>query len=210
MTTVKIAEDTTTPTTTQGQGAKAPKKAKKAATPKEPKAPKAPKAKKEKPARSAPAHMVKVNKIAAQLPQLSVDAAVLFAAVNNMSTADMNSLVQHINVSIRRRGVTAMAQGRVGKLEPGNRVRIVSGDTRFLGQEGVVSKVQRIRCYVRIDGRNKDDYFFCSDVVSSAATAPQGSLHDVVSRLSSIPPVLDMNTIEDEEDTLENESSATG
>jgi hypothetical protein len=193
-----VTETTHPPTKSQGQGTTNKKGGKKKASAKEPKPPKTPKPKKEKPVRATPAHMGKVDKVAAMLPSLSDDATVLFTAANNMSTADMNNLVQHLSIAIRRRGITAMAQGTVGKLEPGNRVKIRSGQqTRFIGLEGTVSKVQRIRCYVRLDGRDKDDYFFISDLAPVSAT--QGSLAEVVNRLSSMPAPVDIATIEDED-----------
>lgn len=201
-------------TKNQGQGQKQAAKAqgqgsKKAA---KTKAPKAPRAKKEKPARTTPAHMSKVNKVAAQLPALSPDAQLLFTAANNMASADINSLVSHLNISIRRRGVQAIAQGSTGpsSLKVGDRVTIRSGQPRFVGQSGVVSKVQRIRCYVRLDGRNKDDYFFIADIsAGSMSSRPQDNLAEAITRLTTPAPAADINTIVDDEDESGNQS-ATG
>lgn len=211
--TTNSSTDSVTKNQGQKHGAKAQEQgSKKAAKTKAPKTPKTPRAKKEKPARTTPADMSKVNKVAAQLPPLSPDAQLLFNAANNMSTADINSLVSHLNISIRRRGVQAVAQGSTGpsSLKVGDRVTIRSGPPRFIGQSGVVSKVQRIRCYVRLDGRNKDDYFFIADTSPiSMSSHPQTSLAEAITRLTNPPPTADINTIVNDEDEAGNQS-ATG
>lgn len=160
-----------------------------------------------------PAHMTKVEKVAAQLPPLSSDASVLFAAANNMSTSDITSLVAHLNIVIRRRGVVAVAQGTASPaVKPGARVSVRGGQAKFIGQSGIVTRVQRIRCYVRLDGRDKDDYFFIADV------APVGQQHlnvtpraiaDTIARLSAPSPSVDINTVIDDVDPDEG-LSATG
>lgn len=130
-------------------------------------------AKKEKAVSTKLAHMSKIDKVAAQLPQLSTEALNLFATANRMSTGDINALVAHLSIEIRRRGVLAVVN--VPRVEVGQRVTVNSGHPRFQGQSGVVTKCQRIRCYVRLDGRDKDDYFFVADVMDNAdcsATLP--------------------------------------
>lgn len=210
-----VEEGTVTEMKPQGQGGK---KAKKQGTKKEPKAKKEPRPKKERPVRAVPAHMSKVDKVAAQLPPLSSDAHVLFTAANNMSTADMNSLVAHLNISIRRRGVMALAQGgSAAKLQLGDRVRVRSGSggaARFVGQVGTVSKLQRIRCYVRLEGRSYSadkpgDYFFIADVEPTNAAQGGGNLADTITRLTATPAPVDISMIEDEKFT-EEDAAATG
>lgn len=180
---------------------------------KAPKEPKAPRVKKEKPARLTPAHMSKVDKVANLLPQLSTDASVLFTAANNMASADICALVAHLNIAIRKRGIVSSASSTSGKLSVGDQVRIRSSQTnpRFIGMTGTVAKVQRIRCYVRLEGRDKDDYFFitdCEQVGSPSALA--ADLTEVVQHLSTPAPTLDLNTIEDEPETTEESAVATG
>jgi len=162
---------------------KAPKEPKAPKAPKEPKAPKPPKepkVKKEKPVREVPAHLAKINKVAAQLPALSADASFLVDSANEMSTADICSAIAYLQIAVRRRGVTALADAP--KLNVGDRVSIASASNpRFIGQMGTVNKVQRIRAYVTLDnkdysqkdGRPSGDYFFHTDlnVVQSIAPA---------------------------------------
>jgi hypothetical protein len=46
----------------------------------------------------------------------------------------------------------------------GQFVTVTGGDARFIGMTGTLEKVQRIRCYVRIEGQEKPHYCFTSDV----------------------------------------------
>lgn len=183
----------------------------------------------ERPQRQAPAHMAKVDKIANQLPQLTGDASTLFIAMKNLSTADLNGILAHLSVEIRRRGVLAAVsqqasteQGQQGSggVQVGQRVRIKSGNPRFIGQMGTVAKVQRIRCYVRLDGRDKDDYFFIADVdqIGGQNAVTQGqqftptSLAETVQRLTSSPPVIqggDIHALVDEDESV-GSAAATG
>jgi hypothetical protein len=59
--------------------------------------------------------------------------------------------------------------GASNKVEAGNTVTIISGDARYVGKTGTVSKAQRIRCYVEIPGVSKPVYLFTSDVEVMAA-----------------------------------------
>ncbi len=198
----------------QGEG-KGQKAAKEPKAPKAPKAPREPKAKKEKPVRAVPAHLAKVDKVASQLPALSADASAVVAAANNMSTADICTTIAHLQIAVRRRGINAIAQGAargIQKLEVGGRVRIKSAtNPRFVGQFGTLDKVQRIRCYVKLDGKDyavKDgrptgDYFFTSDVVAVDA----GGNEDVLRRLTSPAQGVDINVIMDE--TSDEEATGT-
>lgn len=151
---------------------------------------------KPKPADKAPAHMAKVDKLANQLPELSGDSATLFVALQNLSTADLNCVLAHLNVEIRRRGVMSIAShvqedGSTKGLTVGQRVKIRSGNPKFLGQYGVVEKVARLRCYVRLNGRDRADYFFIADAEPVGGQVLQVTpevVTETVTRLTSAPP----------------------
>ena len=128
---------------------------------KAPKPPKEPKAKKEKPVRETPAHMAKVDKYAASLPTLSEDAKAVFAQAESLSLGELNVLSAHLTLLARRR---ATAVATTTKFEVGDRVCIHSGiDTRFIGKEGVVTRVQRARMFVKVANFDKDAYIFTSN-----------------------------------------------
>lgn len=165
---------------------KAPKAKKEPAAPKEPKPPKE---KKEKPVREKPAHVAKLDKVAAQLPALSEDATVVVTAAKNLATADICSAVAHLQIEIRRRGIMSTAQGaaRGETLAEGTRIKVVScaHNSKLIGMLGTVTKVQRIRAYAKLDGKTYNekedgrtgDYFFHSDFkILGPVAAGQGTV----------------------------------
>lgn len=198
----------------KGQQGKNPKKAKagqKGGQAKAAKAPRQPRQKKPRQQRATPAHMSKVEKVARQLPPLMGEVQEVADKVFNLSTADMNALVAHINVEIRRRSIrnmeAAQLQGRTD-FNVGDRVKIVGGDPRLVGKTGTVSVKQRIRCYVKLDGKTYapkengkvGEYLFITEV------APENS---PAARLTNLAPQQGFATIEDE-DVNGGAAAATG
>ena len=120
-----------------------------------------------------PAHMSKVEKAAARLPSLAQAAQEAFnSATVNLSADQVSALAAHLSHFNRVRA-TERALGQ--KVEAGDSVRIVGGEARFVGKTGTVSKAQRIRCYVEIEGFKKPVYLFTSDVEKVVAAARTGT-----------------------------------
>jgi len=124
----------------------------------------------EKDAARKPAHMSKVEKAAEKLPELNAEAQnALNEITSNFTAAQVSALASHLQYFNR---VKATERALTQKLTAGDTVRIVSGDARFIGCEGTVTKSQRIRCYCSVPGAKKDVYLFTSDVeVIAQATA---------------------------------------
>ncbi len=125
----------------------------------------------EREASKQPAHMRKVMKAAEKLGTLGENAQLIFNdATANLTAAELATLALHIQ-HFNRVKATERALNQV--IENGQQVRIVGGDPRFIGKTGTVSKAQRIRCYVTVEGVKKDVYLFTSDVevVSEAASS---------------------------------------
>lgn len=123
-------------------------------------------------AQRSPAHLKKVEKAQALLPDLSPDAAAAFASVTaTLGPVDLASLAAHLqhNVRVQR---TLRSAGEQRELQAGDRVRVTGGDPRFVGAEGTVVKAQRIRCYVEVAGKSKPLYLFTADVEALAAPSP--------------------------------------
>lgn len=110
-----------------------------------------------------PAHMRKVEKAAEKLSPLSDAATLLFAeATTNLPQSELAGLATHIMHFNR---VQATERALDQKLVVGQRVTInESQDPRFVNKTGVIEKVQRIRCYVKVEGFNKPAYLFTSGV----------------------------------------------
>lgn len=109
-----------------------------------------------------PAHMKKVENAASKLPALNAAATLLFnEAIVNFSAEQLTALALHIQ-HFNRVKATERAIGQ--RVETGSRVRIMGGDPKFIGREGVVSLARRIRCFVDVPGVKKPVYLFTSDV----------------------------------------------
>lgn len=122
----------------------------------------------ERNANRKPAHMKKVEKAAEKLGALNASAQLLFnEATTNLTAAELASLALHFQ-HFNRVQATQRALGQ--KIEAGMEVTIINGDPRWIGKTGTISKAQRIRCYVQIEGVAKPVYLFTSDVTPTAAT----------------------------------------
>jgi hypothetical protein len=125
-----------------------------------------------------PAHMKKVNSAASKLPGLNEDANRVFDEVTtNFSAEQISAIALHLQHFNRAK---ATERALTQKVEVGSRVRIMGGDPKFIGQEGTVSNVRRIRCFVDVPGAKKPVYLFTSDVsvveeeIAQSATGTEG------------------------------------
>lgn len=134
-------------------------------------------------------HMKKIETAAAKLPALDTQAElILNEAKANLSAGQLVALAAHIELHNR---IAATERAMTQKLEIGDRVRVVGGNARYLGMEGVVSEAKRIRCFVDIDGVDRPVYLFTSDVEILEAAGEE-------------------SFEEAEEDSTENQLEATG
>lgn len=122
-------------------------------------------------ANKAAPHMSKVDKAAEKLPKLLDASQTTFNEITvNFSRDQLAALAAHLTHFNR---VKATERALAQKVNTGDKVRITGGESRFTGQEGIVSKSQRIRVYVEIAGVTKPVYLFSSDVeVIEAAAVP--------------------------------------
>lgn len=123
-----------------------------------------------------PAHMSKVAKAYAKLPLLGELATSLFGDITANFTRDqVTALALHLQHFNR---VKATERALNQRVSTGASVTVVGGDPRYVGKTGTVTKAQRIRCYVSVDGVSKPIYMFTSDVevaaTDEAATGTEG------------------------------------
>lgn len=108
------------------------------------------------------AHLAKIATAASKLPALSLDALSAFdTLVSALPTAELSNLVEHLRLKVRIDQTKAASDRKLGI---GDRVTVTAGDPRFLGLAGTVTEARRIRCFVKLDGRDKPVYMFTSDV----------------------------------------------
>jgi len=120
-----------------------------------------------------PAHMKKVERAASKLPALNDSAQLLFnEAVGNFSADQLTAIALHLQ-HFNRVKATERAVGQ--RVETGARVRIIGGDPKFIGREGVVELARRIRVFVNVPGFSKPAYCFTSDVEVLAAPVSESS-----------------------------------
>jgi hypothetical protein len=106
-------------------------------------------------------HLSKVLKAADRLPELSDAANQHYEAlVNDLPPGDLNALGLHLQHQYRHH-VTEAAAAR--RLVVGQRVRLLGGPARTLGKVGTVVGLNRIRCYVEVDGVAGSSYVFTSE-----------------------------------------------
>jgi hypothetical protein len=90
---------------------------------------------------------------------------------SNADAFQLNALMEHIRFRISALGVKTSKDVKP-EFEPGDTVMVASGPSRYVGREGVVSQVRRIRCIVRFpDKPKKDVYLYLSDVAAVAVKA---------------------------------------
>lgn len=107
--------------------------------------------------------LTKLDKAAEKLVELDdVTTDVFNTVVNALNTAQTIALITHLQHSVRVKSTLAAAQ--TSSVEIGDTVEIVSGDPRWVGKTGKVTRSQRIRCYVEVEGSPKEIYLFKSDV----------------------------------------------
>lgn len=110
-----------------------------------------------------PAHMSKVEKAAAKLPELNEELAEHVANLTeNYNVAELSRLVAHLQHSNRARSTLASADV---EFEVGQRVRIVASenDPSLIDQVGTVTEMRKIRVLLEVEGVNRPVYLFASD-----------------------------------------------
>lgn len=108
-------------------------------------------------------HMKKVEKAAANLPQMSAGAKALYEQITGQGNLqEAFALSQNLLHFVRMQRTMQALESRLIEGQP---VKIIGGtDARLHGKVGVVSKVQRIHCYVEIPDMERPVYLFTSDV----------------------------------------------
>lgn len=125
----------------------------------------------ERTAGKSPAHLRKVMKAGERLPMLTEQAQLIFnEATASLPAVSLAALALHI-MHFNRANSTKRALDQ--KLVIGQAVRIVGGESRFIGQTGTVAKSQRIRAYIDVPGVKKPVYVFTADceVINDQAQA---------------------------------------
>jgi hypothetical protein len=130
---------------------------------------KAPKKEREKkaPKEKVDAHLAKVEAYGKGLPTPSAAVVELLELARALSTGDMNVLATHIAFDARKRAtIIASSNAKACPIKEGDRVKIIaaSGNPRFIGQVGTVTRANRIRIFVQLATVKHPVYLFSSEV----------------------------------------------
>jgi hypothetical protein len=110
-------------------------------------------------------HLAKVEKAAKNLPVLASRAVSFVEEImNKFNESDVTAIIAHLGHQLR---VKATSAASTVQLEENQMVRIVSADgaaSRWIGHLAHVVKAQRIRCYVKPVGTDKEVYLYSSNV----------------------------------------------
>lgn len=108
-------------------------------------------------------HLAKIKRAEELLPTLSEDLAVQFNEFVSLNKIpDVLAFAAHLTHFVRLQQTLKASTDDIVITE-NSKVRIIAGDPKYIGQEGIVASMKRIRCYVELaDG--KQVYCFTSDV----------------------------------------------
>lgn len=111
----------------------------------------------------SPAHLTKVEKAAAKLPELDSD---LDEELENLkakySVSQLSLLVAHLQLANR---LTQTLASNGMSFEVGQQVRIVASenDPSLIGKVGTVTEMRKIRVHLDVEGHDKPAYLFAAD-----------------------------------------------
>lgn len=112
--------------------------------------------------RNADVHMKKVETARKKLPSLNEETRQLFErATSNFDKVQLEALALHLQFHNRLQS-TIRAPSK--PIPVGTEVRIVSGDHRYIGLTGTISRSQKLRSHVVVPGRSREVYTFTSDL----------------------------------------------
>lgn len=119
-------------------------------------------------------HATKIAKALAALPELGSSEQTVLDALLALGAEGVAKVTAHAETLLRQAAVTSAALGKAPELNIGDYVRVVGGtDPRFLGREGTVSEVKKVRCKVDLGNGKAPLYLFRAEVqvISKAPVA---------------------------------------
>jgi hypothetical protein len=144
-----------------------------------------------------------VAKAMAKLPTLDDGLAALVAQIvecTKAHSASIAAVVDHLKFAAN---VAGRAQAKAVEVEPGDAVRIVGGNPKFVGMVGIVERAAKLRCHVAVPGKDTTIYLFNSDVeVIDPDTLDEApSKAAAKAELDEPKPALDANILDSEDET---------
>lgn len=109
-----------------------------------------------------PAHLKKVERAKAKLPQLNEEMQKEFnGIVSNFGLPQLEALAMHLQLHTRTEKTLRATKG--GPLPLGATVTIIGGDPRYIDKRGTVVTSQKLRATVAVEGAKKPVYIYTSE-----------------------------------------------
>ena len=109
-----------------------------------------------------PAHLKKVERAKAKLPQLNEKMqALVDNIVSSFSLHQLDAMVMHMQLHARAEKTRLASKG--GALPIGASVTIFGGDPRYIGKAGIVVTSRKLRATVAVEGAKKPVYIYTSE-----------------------------------------------
>lgn len=117
-------------------------------------------------ASKAPAWQRKIDRLAANLPEATENITSLAELITSFDDLELTNALAYVEFERRVRAIKATAQAKDSvSLNVGDRVFIRNCNARkFIGQEGIVTLVRRVRAFVEVDGFDTKAYVWTTDV----------------------------------------------
>lgn len=132
---------------------------------KAPRGKRGPKEKKKPVERVAAPHMKKLLKAQELLPQIGTESESILSLIRAMNSSEVENLIEHMKFHLRASGLQRAVSVRdTNTLERGQRVRIISGNPKYVGMEATLDEVRKIRCFVTLPQARGRVYLLTTDV----------------------------------------------
>lgn len=114
----------------------------------------------------APAWQRKIDRLAANLPEATENITSLAELITSFDDLELTNALAYVEYERRVRAIKATAQAKDSvALNVGDKVFIRNCNARkFIGQEGIVTLVRRVRAFVEVDGFDTKAYVWTTDV----------------------------------------------
>jgi len=93
---------------------------------------------------------------------LSADAEAAFDALGTLSLSDLAGVHVMLGKMIKEKSVAVAKADSADLAEAGDRVEVIGGE--HIGETGIVTEARRVRCFVKVDGSDKQLYLYRAHV----------------------------------------------
>lgn len=110
-------------------------------------------------------HLNKLVKVKNKLPVLPPEVLATVNTLVNFDTNVIDNVIEHLKYSIKEKSFTNLLSTKDKiNLNVGERVKIISGNPKYIGKIATLDEVRKIRCFVKLPEAKGRVYLLISDV----------------------------------------------